>query len=142
MLHRKGMSPLIATILLMAFAVALGGMIMNWSIDQKSVGDCNTVKVDVAKLCIQDNNIVLSVRNNPQSASLQEVRVSYLQSNYENSLRIVNSALAPGQPLDEIAVPATIGPGTKVSLIGVVGTADDIIVCQEPLYEADPIKEC
>ena len=33
MLHKKGMSPLIATVLLIAFAVALGAMIMNWSTD-------------------------------------------------------------------------------------------------------------
>jgi len=33
MLNKKGMSPLIVTILLIAFAVALGTMIMNWSSD-------------------------------------------------------------------------------------------------------------
>ncbi|MBD3209574.1 hypothetical protein GF367_04130 [Candidatus Woesearchaeota archaeon] len=33
MRNKKGMSPLIATVLLIAFAVALGAMIMNWSTD-------------------------------------------------------------------------------------------------------------
>jgi len=30
MLHKKGVSPLIATVLLIAFAVALGAIVMNW----------------------------------------------------------------------------------------------------------------
>lgn len=51
MLRKKGMSPLLTTILLIAFAVALGTMIMNWSSGVASASDfkCEDVLLEVQK---------------------------------------------------------------------------------------------
>ena len=47
---KKGVSPLIATILLIAFAVALGSVVMNWGLNlsfAKSSDLCNNVEIKV-----------------------------------------------------------------------------------------------
>jgi flagellin-like protein len=45
---KRGISPLIATVLLIAFAVSIGTMIMNWGKDAiATVGDCKDVKLEV-----------------------------------------------------------------------------------------------
>jgi flagellin-like protein len=43
----RGISPLIATVLLIAFAVSIGTMIMNWGKDAVAVGDCTETKLEV-----------------------------------------------------------------------------------------------
>ena len=56
---KKGVSPLIATILLIAFAVALGSVVMNWGLNLnlgKSSDKCRNVEIkirsiDVAEIC-------------------------------------------------------------------------------------------
>lgn len=45
---RRGISPLIATVLLIAFAVSIGTMIMNWGPhNATTVGDCMETKIEV-----------------------------------------------------------------------------------------------
>ncbi len=45
---KKGISPLIATVLLIAFAVSIGAMIMSWGKDAfASSGDCTSVKLEI-----------------------------------------------------------------------------------------------
>ena len=56
---KKGVSPLIATILLIAFAVALGSVVMNWGLSLdlgKSTDKCRNVEIkirniDIAEVC-------------------------------------------------------------------------------------------
>lgn len=50
---KRGVSPLIATILLIAFAVALGSVVMNWSLNLgsgKSSGECRDVEIKVENI--------------------------------------------------------------------------------------------
>jgi len=138
---RRGMSPLIATVLLMAFAVALGGMIMNWSIDTRSSGDCDNIKVQVTRFCGKENQIILTMRNDAASVPLRGIKLNVIESSLESELRIKNSNLNPGQPFD-ISVPTALTPATKVQLIGVVGPENNPVTCTMPLAQADPLKDC
>ena len=56
MLGKKGISPLIVTILLIAFAVALGTMIMNWTsgIAGASTASCENILLEVQKAFNKD----------------------------------------------------------------------------------------
>ena len=50
---KKGVSPLIATILLIAFAVALGSVVMNWGLNLnlgKSADKCNSVNIKIRNI--------------------------------------------------------------------------------------------
>lgn len=69
---KKAMSPLIATILLIAFAVALGAMIMNWSVDvapavegdDVTAGMCDGIAIRIGdNFCYRDNTLKLDVKN-------------------------------------------------------------------------------
>ena len=139
---RKGMSPLIATVLLMAFAVALGGMIMNWSIDTVTNGDCGSLKVQVNHLCTTDTGISLSVRNDKAGVTIHQIQVVFTQGGFENRLLIKDSALTPGQPLDNVQIPVTVASGTKVDLIGIVGNAPNTVTCSVPIYTSSAIQKC
>jgi flagellin-like protein len=63
--EKKAMSPLIATMLLIAFAVALGAMIMNWSSTlgegAKTGPDCSAITMSISPyLCYAENLIKIS----------------------------------------------------------------------------------
>jgi flagellin-like protein len=66
--NRKGMSPLIATVLLIAFAVALGAMIINIGSNLPVAGpDCSQIILDMSPgLCYKENAIMVGVTNNGQ----------------------------------------------------------------------------
>lgn len=139
---KRGMSPLIATVLLMAFAVALGGMIMNWSIDAGSNSECDKIAVSVQHFCATEKGVLLTLRNNRESVPLQGVKVNLLEANIESTLSIRDSALEPGQLLERIEIPAATSPETTADILGVVGSSANPITCTEPLARAGPLQRC
>ena len=55
--HKKGVSPLIATILLIAFAVALGSVVMNWGLNLdlgKSADVCRNVEIKIRNIGVAE----------------------------------------------------------------------------------------
>ncbi|MBI3032762.1 hypothetical protein HYY69_04765 [Candidatus Woesearchaeota archaeon] len=69
--RKKGLSPLIATVLLITFSVAVGAVIMTYS---GSIGECGTVILNVAKVegnpkvCFNDETgtIEVTLENGPK----------------------------------------------------------------------------
>ena len=69
--NKKGVSPIVATVLLITFAVAVGAVIMTYS---GSIGECGTVVINVAqvqdkpKVCFNDKvgSIEISLENGPK----------------------------------------------------------------------------
>jgi hypothetical protein len=135
------MSPLIATVLLMAFAVALAGMIMNWNPPDGRGGDCDRIDIKVSQLCTHGDKITLVMRNNQESVPLVGVKLMVTESNIESVLRIKDSALAPGQPL-EVEVPASTSNQTDVIILGMIGTQANPVTCTASLADAKPIQSC
>ncbi|MBN1156085.1 hypothetical protein JXA85_00570 [Candidatus Woesearchaeota archaeon] len=72
---KKGVSPLIATVLLIAFAVALGAVVMNWGknqIQESAVGtECKDVqfawfmRTGKPVLCYSADSLEITVQNGP-----------------------------------------------------------------------------
>jgi len=95
-MNKRGVSPLVATVLLIAFAVSLGSVIMNWaaspisdsSDNQFSV--CSAVSFKVINrgankaICLQrdENKIIIDLENG--NLPIDGIRVSYIgrESNY------------------------------------------------------------
>lgn len=97
------MSPLIATVLLIAFAVALGAMIMNWSsgieADSSSGVDCAGVAISLQDaVCAVENELTIGIRNSGSTRvdGLEVVLLNPAQ-NLDLSLRIKDSSLIPGE---------------------------------------------
>lgn len=139
---KRGMSPLIATVLLMAFAVALGGMIMNWSIDVSINNECSEINVKVTTFCTQDNSIVLRMQNQQASVPLQAVQLNILNQDIEHVVNVKNSELPTGDQL-ALSIPFGVQERARVEVIGVVGSKADPFVCEDtPIQAVDPIQEC
>ena len=68
--NKRGISPLVATILLIAFAVSIGALIMNWASSETNVTkavSCSDVKIYLIKSCQNDESIILSLKNQGQA---------------------------------------------------------------------------
>ncbi len=64
---KKGLSPLIATVLLIAFAVSLGAVIMNIGVSMTHTV-CDPIQIqlipqDTAQVCYTDNELVFTIQN-------------------------------------------------------------------------------
>ena len=140
---RRGMSPLIATVLLMAFAVALGGMIMNWSSDvgAEAAVDCSTVKVDATQFCSDEQAIRIHARNvGEETIASLTLKVASGQAG-EFSISIQNSALRKGESVDS-SVPFLVAPDATVSLTASVGEKGAETLCPSAQVTRQPLPKC
>ena len=151
MLGKKGMSPLIITILLIALAVALGVMIMSWSSKgvQPTEVSCDAVSLEIQKafgaemLCFneEESKLRLIVRNSGTNTidSLTYRRITPDFKTKDNKLP--NSYLGPGkiyeseigfQNLEKIhieIVPSVVVEGSEV-------------LCTEQAIVRDSVPSC
>ena len=114
---KKAMSPLIATVLLIAFAVALGAMIMNWSadavmddsVDLESV--CASVNLqNNGNLCYGDGKLTFSVKN-VGKARVNAVRIKSSSDIGDLELAVKDSSMISGEALER-TIPFIYGGGS------------------------------
>ena len=141
-MNKRGMSPLIATVLLMAFAVALGGMIMNWSgdIGSESTIDCSAVTLSINKLCYSNNKIELNARNTGEK-EIQELKIIIKNSAAEYTMNVADSKFNKGAPINK-EIPAVIDNNTYIGLIPSIKASGEIISCEKTVAEKDPLPKC
>lgn len=99
MFGKKGVSPLIATVLLIAFSVALGAVVMTYS---GSLGECGNVYIELVEkvdgdpdICMDDFEIKFTLENGPKEA-ISSFKLTYygtLDSTTEDLL----DTLGPGE---------------------------------------------
>ena len=160
-LEKKAISPLIATVLLVAFSVALGGIVMSWGEDyvekkadfvqgvREVLSACDSVSVNVLKLsgiqqvCNKGNSIEITLDNGPE------------QDIYDFNARVVGntgtytveSTLAtPLKKLDAVKTsvkyPATIGAPEQLKLTPKVKSGNEIIFCKNQNLIVERIATC
>ena len=110
----KGMSPLVATVLLIAFAVALGAMIMNWSteMEQPSSSEVSTADpcahVSIALnevfgkeiFCYQDGAIRFNILNTGSQA-ITGIQIRTIDANLKEVKQdLPSSSLPVGETFD------------------------------------------
>ena len=123
------MSPLIATVLLIAFAVALGAMIMSW--DPGSQG-CKNVFLESKKFCYDGNVIVLVVQN----TGSQPVAKTALSYGETGQIEIPDSSISPQGILSKRIEAYSIVKDKEVGVLPFIeGPSDKLIACRPP-----PIK--
>jgi hypothetical protein len=137
------MSPIIATMLLIAFAVALGAMIINLStsIGEKETGpDCSKVLMEISPyLCYADNLIKISIKNSGDPIESVTMKVS--DANTENSILIKDSKMAKGVILKK-EIPYVKAGKTYVGLIPSIMNKDQPVPCPIPAIEEADIPNC
>lgn len=135
-LARKGMSPLIATVLLMAFAVALGGMIMNWSSGGSeeagpATDACKEITLQSSQNCVGSGGINLRVRNTGTENIGQLGMVVETGEANPTVIPIPDSKLAKGES-KSLRVTLPLPVGSRVSLYPYLGDGSNLAKCPTP----------
>ena len=140
--NRRGLSPLIATVLLMAFAVALGGMIMNWStdIDSRTKTACGDVRIEVGHLCAGVNTVEFTAVN----AGEKELSSLELVIDVPGSGTFpvkVPGPLATGKSISS-KIPFVVTPETGLSVFARVSDNGQELSCTTPAHTLAPLPKC
>lgn len=155
MRNKKGMSPLIATVLLIAFAVALGAMIMNWSTDVEEPDKgpvtqstpCSDVSIELNEVfgkkifCYQDESIRFNIVNTGSDA------ISGIQlRSVDPELKVVEtnipgSSLAVGATFDHAFVYDKSGK-VHVEIVPFVNAANGPAYCVKKSIVQDILPDC
>jgi flagellin-like protein len=142
-MNKKAVSPLIATILLIAFAVSIGSVIMNWSststgtLSNSEFGECTSVSLEVIMhknekaICLdrEKRKIILSIENGKKE--LSGVRVSYLarSSGYRDFMQPIAAGVLSKLEIDFDA--AVSGEISSIKITPIVGRLGNYIYCSE-----------
>lgn len=132
---RKAMSPLIATVLLIAFAVALGAMIMNWSAD--TVLD-NTVDVDsicssviiqnTGTTCYSDGLLKFSVKN-IGTRKIEAIKLKSSSDIGDLSLLVKDSSMISSESLTREVQFIYTGGNINIAFLPVVDYEGESVDC-------------
>ena len=140
---RKGLSPLIATVLLIAFAVAMGAMIMNWS---SSVGDslggpdCSGMRIILSPaICLSEGMIKIGLKNDGQVIEQLSVKVSDDVIDTEYNLK--SSRLRKGDVINT-EIPYSKSGKTALSITPLIEKDGELVPCDTPTVTLDDVKEC
>jgi len=142
--NKKGMSPLIATILLIAFAVALGTMIITWApqLGESKTPDCSAISMFISPyLCYAENMIRMSVRNT--GAPVAGLALRIVDDTGETIRNLPNSSISKGG-LFKRDVPHIISKTapTRVSLIPSILFNGEVVQCDKPVIDIADLPSC
>lgn len=134
---KRGMSPLIATVLLIAFAVALGTMIMNWSsgIDAEAgLSVCKDVSFEVTQpVCAGQNALTMVITNNGMGRiDGMEVGLGPIAGDSEVVMRVKDSHVLPGETMNREFAAFVPSLDLAVKLTPLIASEDgSMVVCEK-----------
>jgi flagellin-like protein len=140
--NKKAMSPLIATILLIAFAVALGTMIISWSsnLGEASGPDCSKIMMILnPSICYADNMIKLGIRNT--GADVEALTMKVVDDTGLTEKSLSDSKLVTSQAFSRDLPFAKTGKAS-VALVVSVKVGEETIPCPKPALEVKELQNC
>lgn len=149
-MNKKGASPLVVTIILIAFAVALGTLIMNLgssSVNLKPT--CKNVELSFVQafgedsICYDAETLkIRMILENTGKADIEAVMFRHIKSNFRpTEFKLTDSSLKPGELYDaEIGyeLPSKI----HVEYIPIINTGDGTETCSENSLVVNALKNC
>jgi flagellin-like protein len=164
-LKRKALSPLIATVLLIAFAVALGAVVMNWAKPTGPGGGGPPTTLVKGANCSQVTFVVEKIGNNPQVCLSRTAAntLSFIVDN-QGGIKIARIKVtvigASGEPLNQdvpnsaigeaevkkisVSYPPELGSIAKVKITPVLAdyANDKDLYCTDKTVETDDVRQC
>ena len=142
---KKAISPLIATVLLIAFAVALGAMVMNWSsnlLSESSLeGVCEKAKISlVGKFCWKQNTVNMEVLNSG-STEIAELVLQASSIAVDNEIHIKDSKLGLNLRFAR-EIPFSRIDGAQYAIVPSVGSPDYKVLCEKQAIKLDRLEDC
>lgn len=160
-LSKQGISPLIATVLLVAFSVGLGAIVMSWGeqyVEQKAdfvqgvkeaVTACDEATFTILQLgetqqiCYKESTIETTLDNGPEvdiydfSARIISAGGTYTaETTIKDTLKKLHAAKII------IPYPKVIGPPKQVKIVPKIKSGNDIILCKNKNVVAENIQAC
>lgn len=158
MRNKRGVSPLIATVLLISFAVALGSVVLNWgrNLDISKPGDmCSAVSIKIRNInafeaCYSgsgQNMYIKFILDNPGSVDVDGLAIWIIG---EKGTKLIdqNDAIIKSGQLLEIKDSkimydfSNYGKIKQVQFIPKVKTKDSIEICSRNAVKTDNIGPC
>jgi len=129
----------------MAFAVALGGMIMNWSSDlgTGSSVDCSAAKVSLNEIqfCSDNNAVNIRVRNEGTDKIAGLALTIDSTETGQFRIELQDSALNLGES-KTFKVPFLVAEDAKVSITASVAAEGEAQSCPSPTLSRQPLPKC
>ncbi len=141
--NKKAISPLIATILLVAFAVSIGALIMNWTSSPSNnislPASCSAVSFELLSSCISDTEIVISLQNNGQA----DINSILLKDNSGSMInyRIPNSLILHTES-QTLRISKQDFDSEAFEFIPIVISGIDELVCTSKKVSTVPLVSC
>lgn len=153
-MQKRGISPLIATVLIIGFTIALGVIVVTWGFDftrnlqtstetaaQKQITCGSDFLIDVKRACVDDNKISIVVENlGKGTISMLNVRLI----GTTDGILISNPGISPyGIGSMEITLdPNTMGSLDSLEVIPVVNQNGEEFSCSNTLEKIKNIEAC
>lgn len=155
--NKKGVSPLIATILLIAFAVALGAVVMSWgrsvdfSVEGQASEKCAGVGLSVEKINgipqifygeTENNGFIKFAIENNGNEDIEGVIVWVIGEKNTNTIELEQSSIKVGYPLIKEIKHDFIKYGKikKLKFIPKIKVGDFVITCAKNSLEEEKIS--
>jgi len=155
--NKKGVSPLIATILLIAFAVALGAVVMSWgksvdfSVEGQASEKCAGVGLSVEKINdipqvfyggTENNGFIKFTIENNGNEDIEGIIVWVIGEKNTNTIELEQSSIKVGYPLiKEIKHDfSKYGEIKKLKFIPKIKVEDSVITCAKNSLEEEKIS--
>ncbi len=155
---KKGVSPLIATILLIAFAVALGSVVMNWGLSLeigKSADKCRNVEIkirniDVAEVCFGgfgQNGYINFIIDNTGAIDISGLAIWVVGDKGTRLFNLDNILIKKGALFDkkdkEVSYDfTTFGNIKQVQFLPKIKVEQTTEICPKNAIKADKIGVC
>lgn len=155
--RKKAVSPLIATVLLIAFAVALGAVVMNWGKAQfvepvVAEGVCGEISFKIEKIDGKPNvcysttksNTVNIIATNDGSRGIMNFKITYMSKSGEPFNEVIDKSLLSSETKKiEAEYPAEFGVLSKLKITPVVfDETGSEVICTLFKSEFNSIHEC
>lgn len=151
--NKRGLSPLIATVLLIAFAVSIGAMIMSWSIETHAPSEqttCEQTSIALQELTTGDaicydeqTQAVRFLLQNTGSTTINQLTLRVIDDQQNVDEQTLNAQLAPGELGSWEIAHETTTPGTRVANIMPILVEDGLeTACPEKQLQEIQLPTC
>jgi flagellin-like protein len=155
-MNSRGISPLIATVVLIAFAVALGAVIMTWSArvieaPENKTYECVDLSVGVYRYqtgeydaCYSDNSIVFTVESYRGKVSGLKLIAITTGKEIFSVPNVLKEPLVPNTP-KKVVVPYSIedyGNIKELKFFPMIGREPSLFVCDSNPFVLGTVPKC
>lgn len=140
---KKGVSPLVATVLLVSFAVALGAVVMNWAGSLSGGSLCNQASIDLSAVCYDPVREQIRATATVGESDLSGVQIRVIGDRGQTSGQDLQDVGAGTRRTFVVAYAQdTSGQAQSVEITPLTKNKNSIEVCSEHALSVSNIAPC